>query len=390
MNVLLFTSVFPSSARPNHGLFVLRRVKAIESRGRVKFDTLIPVVYSRASVGLSDAHVQQVDEVTIPGRRDATVIRYPFWPKFDSPFGAAPMLASTSIHMLARMSVMRSYHAIDAHNLFPDGIVGAALSRLLSIPLILTARGTDVNSALNHPLKRWQIMKACAQASRITAVSTSLKSRLEEIGVSSGKIDVILNGVDHELFNPNGRRELNQNSVQLLTVGLLDRRKRQDIVIRIAAAIPECVLTIVGHGPEKSNLVALVDALGIRSRVRFLGQVPHRDMPEIYRGADILVHAAEREGLANVLIESVASGTPVVALDRWGAREVISEPTVGRLVADQSVERYVEAIRNVISLGLTQMDMQRTASKFSWEESARRHEEVLLGAASESLHLNEQ
>lgn len=381
LTVLLFTSLFPSSARPQHGLFVRRRVEAIKSLGRINFDSLIPVVYSKKTIGFSDPHVQKVSKLEVFGVGRTSSIRYLFWPRFDSPYGAVPILISTLLHLIKNKKLYATYDVIDAHQLYPDGIVAAFISKLFGIPLVLTARGTDVNSAPNHPIKRRQILWACRQAAQITAVSTSLKRRLEECGVPSQKIQVIRNGFDREIFYPILPHISNTTSPRLLSVGLLDHRKRHDIALQITVQIPGSVLTVVGDGVERAKLIALSKTLGIESRVRFLGAVPHDDMPAIYRDADVLIHASEREGIANVMIESVACGTPVVALDRWGAREVVSEQFAGQLIPDQDVDLYVAAIKNLLSIDLNNEGFEEFASKFSWDKSASEHEVILLKAA---------
>ena len=102
-----------------------------------------------------------------------------------------------------------------------------------------------------------------------------------------------------------------------------------------------------GHHLERER--ALVRELGIGERVVFAGHVPHARMAEYYCAADALVLASDREGWANVLLESMACGTPVVATNIWGTPEVVAAPEAGLLVQDRSPVAIAAALRRLLS-----------------------------------------
>lgn len=93
----------------------------------------------------------------------------------------------------------------------------------------------------------------------------------------------------------------------------------------------DCVMDVAGDGPDRAGLEALATALGVQSRVRFLGVVS--DMPAFYRSIDVLLHPALQEPLGNVTIEAQAFGVPVVATCVDGMAETIRDGQTGRLVA---------------------------------------------------------
>ena len=142
------------------------------------------------------------------------------------------------------------------------------------------------------------------------------------IGIAADRIRVLRNGVDIKKFRPvecDSIREMAPAEGPLLiSVGHLIPRKGHDLVIRAMAELPNMQLLIVGQGPEYNNLRELSRETGVAERVRFLGAVEHSRMPEVYSAANALVLASSREGWANVLLESMACGTPVAAYQCMG------------------------------------------------------------------------
>src|SRR5208337_3396239 len=102
--------------------------------------------------------------------------------------------------------------------------------------------------------------------------------------------------------------------------------------------LPEFFLLMVGEGPERARLTALIDRLGLAGRVRLAGAQPHRCLLHYYSAADISVLASSREGWANVLLESMACGTPVVASDIPGNPEVVQERAAGLIASANTAE----------------------------------------------------
>jgi glycosyltransferase involved in cell wall biosynthesis len=107
----------------------------------------------------------------------------------------------------------------------------------------------------------------------------------------------------------------------IVSVGRLDENKGQHLTIEALTKLPDVNFLIAGGGTEEANLKALAQRLGVADRVHFLGMVPHEELASLCSAADISVLASAREGWANVLLESMACGTPVVATDIWGTAE---------------------------------------------------------------------
>src|SRR5262249_20393153 len=120
-------------------------------------------------------------------------------------------------------------------------------------------------------------------------VSEALRSELNRMGVDNGRIEVLPNGVDLELFDAAGRARGRAGPTRLLVVGHLKPGKGHRAVIEALPKLPDCELEIAGDGPLRSELERSSDACGVRARVRFLGSVAHSRLAEHYRAADALI-----------------------------------------------------------------------------------------------------
>ena len=155
----------------------------------------------------------------------------------------------------------------------------------------------------------------------------------------------------------------------LISVGLLIDRKGHHRVIEAMTQLPEMDLIIVGEGPERSRLSALIERLGLTNRVRLLGARPHAELPMLYGAADALVLASSREGWANVLLESMACGTPVVASNIWGNPEVVQAPEAGVIAQENTQDGIASAVRSLFAHRPERAMTRAYAERFSWDET---------------------
>ena len=251
------------------------------------------------------------------------------------------------------------------------------LALKLNKPVVITARGTDINLIPRFLLPRTMIRWAAARSGGLVTVCQALKDELVHLGVEHGhgRIRVLRNGVDLDLFKPvdpsAAKSQLGVGTPAIASVGHLITRKRHDLVIRALQAMPATSLLIAGTGPEEERLRTLAGDLGVASRVRFLGLVPQKDLPTVYGAADALVLASNREGWANVLLEAMACGTPVVATKIWGTPEVVAAPEAGRLVDEATPQALSTAIRELLADPPSRGATRAYAERFSWDETTQ-------------------
>ena len=218
--------------------------------------------------------------------------------------------------------------------------------------------------------RRW-IRWAIGRAQGLVAVCAALARVFEELGADPGRVRVLRNGVDLKLFRPLDRASLRAAfglaGPVLLTVGQLVERKGVHLVIDALAELPGHTLLVAGDGPERAALAERARRLGLEGRVRFLGEIPHERLADLYNAADCLVLASSREGWANVLLEAMACGTPVVATAVWGTPEVVAAPEAGRLVAERSAPALAAAIRDLLAAAPPRASTRAYAERFGWE-----------------------
>ena len=135
--------------------------------------------------------------------------------------------------------------------------------------------------------------------------------------------------------------------------------------------LPGVHLALVGAGPEEANLRKLVADTGLGERVHFLGQVAHDVLPALLSAADAMVLPSASEGLANAWIEALACGTPLVISDVGGAREVVSGPDAGRLVA-RDAAAIAAGVRELLADPSAPDAVAASVARFSWDGHAEK------------------
>ena len=155
----------------------------------------------------------------------------------------------------------------------------------------------------------------------------------------------------------------------LLTPGALIAIKGQALAIEALAGLSDAHLALAGTGGDEAALRALAERLGVAGRVHFLGQVSHDVLPQLMAAADVVVLPSEREGLANVWIEALACGTPLVIPDIGGAREVVSTPASGRIAARDPIAIAL-SVRELLDARPDQATVATGAARFSWDTNA--------------------
>lgn len=377
LRLLTFSSLFPNAAQPVHGVFVENRLRHLIAGGAATAQVVAPVPWFPSANPRFGSWAAFAKAPRYEERRDLAIYhpRYPVIPKVG--MTVAPLLMYLAVKPLVERLARENggFDLIDAHYFYPDGVAAALLGRALDIPVVITARGTDLSLIPHYALPRRQILWAADRAAGLITVCAALKTPLVEMGVPSSKVRVLRNGVDLAQFHPAdrdaARARLGLTGPTLLSVGWLIDRKGHDLIIRALPALPGVTLLIAGTGPLRQALEDLAQSLGVQDRVRFLGQVPHRELTGVYTAADALVLASSREGWANVLLESMACGTPVVASNVWGTSEAVTAPAAGVLMEDRTPEALAAAVKCLFAAPPDRADTRRYAEQFSWDATTQ-------------------
>jgi glycosyltransferase involved in cell wall biosynthesis len=374
LRILSFTSLFPNAAQPRHGLFVAERLRHLRASGCVEATVVAPVPWfpsMHAGFGRYASYARVPPAEDHDGMR-VLHPRYLSIPKIG--MSVAPSLMAAGARACVA-SLGERIDLIDAHYFYPDGVAAVSLGRRLRKPVVITGRGTDLNVIPGYTCPRRQIQKAAAAAAGIVTVSAALRERLVELGIARERVAVLGNGVDLARFAPLDReplrRRLNLTGPTLLAVGNLVPEKDHALALAALARLPGVVLLVVGDGPLRSELESEARRLGIDGRVRFVGGVPQGTLVEYYNATDALLLTSRREGMPNVVLESLACGTPVVATRVGGVPEVIVESAAGRLAEAATPESVASAARALLAELPPRAATRRLAERYGWDATTR-------------------
>ena len=370
-SILTVSTLYPNDVQPTHGIFVETRLRKLVADGRVRAQVLAPVPWLPPHV--SYGSLGPLRSVARHSARHGIVVSHPRYlvvPKVGMNLAPHTLYRALHAELGRRLAAGLKVDLIDAHYFYPDGVAAVWLARAFNLPVVVTARGTDISLIPSYAYPRKLILSAAEKADAMIAVCQALKDRLVELGTAGERIRVLRNGVDLELFRPSHRdslrRELGLSGFTIASVGHLIERKGHDLVIRALAALPDATLLIAGDGPERAALETLATGLGVAERVRFLGAVDQSALRDIYNCADVLVLASSREGWANVLLEAMACGTPVVASAVWGTPEVVARPEAGVLMPSLDAEGVLAGVKAIRSSPPNREETRRYAEGFDW------------------------
>ena len=373
IKLLTFSTLYPSAVKPNHGIFVETRLRQLGASGEAESVVVAPVPWFPFKSERFGEYAKFARTPREEIRSGIRVLhpRYPLLPKLG--MTSAPL----SLALGARRTLTRlrdegyDFDLIDAHYFYPDGVAAALLGRYFNKPVVITARGTDINVIPRHALPRAMICWAARHAAANITVCQALKDEMIKLGIDGERIVPLRNGVDLERFQPIDRaarrRELGLDSFTLLSVGNLIPGKGHHLVIEALRLMPEVRLFIAGLGPQRAAYEKLARDLGVDRRLTFLGGVPQAELKNYYGAVDALVLASEREGWPNVLLESMACGTPVLATKVSAVPEMVTTPEAGVLMEARTPEEIARAVEKLREHYPDSAATRRYAERFSWD-----------------------
>ncbi|MGV8989865.1 MAG: glycosyltransferase [Thiobacillus sp.] len=342
--LVVFSALFPSAARPGAGLFIRERMFRVAQHRALVVVSPQPWFPGQSLIRwLRPGYRPQA-----PAMETQQGIRV-YHPRFLSVPGMFRQLDSWSMalgsFLLLKRLKAEGARLIDAHFTYPDGEAATRLGRWLRLPVTVTLRGTEVPHSKN-PALRPRLSRALKAAAYVFSVSGSLRRLALELGATPDKTEVVGNGVDTTRFHPVDRMDARRryglpDSAQILiSVGGLVERKGMHRVIdclpALIAPMPNLHYLIVGGGSPEGDMRAELDAqvsrLGLADRVHFLGPLPPDDLKWPLSASDVFVLSTRNEGWANVFLEAMACGVPVVSTDVGGNSEVVCREALGSIV----------------------------------------------------------
>ncbi|NVK54900.1 MAG: glycosyltransferase family 4 protein [Alteromonadaceae bacterium] len=377
MNMVTISSLFPNKNDPKHGIFVKTRLKHyLAAYPNVQAVVIAPVPWFPFKHNVFGEYAKYAgvpDKEVIDGM---TVFhpRYLVVPKIG--MYLTPRMMRWAIQsVLRKLLKTQTVDVIDGHYFYPDGVAICQVAEEFNIPFTCTARGTDINLIPQYPKALKMLQPVFRKAAHMMAVCQALKDEMITLGVPDERVTVLRNGVDLKLFSPSdnaqqavlkSQKQINDKLV--LSVGWLIERKGHHLIIEALQHLDNVRLVIAGDGPELAKLKQVAARFGVAERVKFLGSVDQPTLNQWMMAADALVLASSREGWANVLLEAMASGTPVVATKVWGTPEVVQPASQGVLV-ERTADDIARGITHIVSSDIDRRAVRKYAEQFSWQDT---------------------
>lgn len=379
-HVVVLSSLFPSQVQPGAGLFIRERMFRVGRR--LPLSVVSPTPWFPMQGLLRRLRPGRRPGAPLFEQQSGTDVWFPRFP-------SAPLVLrrldgwAMALGALPRLRQLRRagrLDVLDAHFGYPDGYAAALLGRWLGVPTTVTLRGTEVRHA-QDPVLGPRLAKGLLRMQRVFAVSESLRQVALRLGVPAERTLVVGNGVDLARFVPMPRAQcrarlgIPDQAKVLVTVGGLVERKGFHRVIELLPALrarwPDLRYLVVGgaspEGDWTERLRAQVTSLSLQDCVLFTGPVAPDALAGHLSAADVFVLATRNEGWANVLLEAMACGLPVVTTDVGGNAEVVCRPDLGTVVPFGDAAALQAALDSALAREWNRAGLRRYAEDNTWD-----------------------
>ena len=310
-----------------------------------------------------------------------------------SALAAAPLALAAGWRTARKIARRHRATIMHGHWVVPGGVTAAAAAG--GRPLVVSLHGSDVYIAERLLPARLAARAAFRRAAFVTACSSDLARRAVALGADPERISVIPYGVDAGRFRPDAaaRRtvraqlEVPDNVPLIAAAGRLVSKKGFEYLIDAVAETPAVVLALAGDGTLRADLLRRAESAHVAERVRFLGDRTQDDVAKLFAAADLIVTPSVRDdagnvdGLPNVVMEALASGTPLITTAAGGIGAVVEHDATALVVAERDPGSLAATIRRAIGDPALRQRIGGAArglveARFGWRETAARFEEA--------------
>lgn len=384
--ILALSYLFPNRVRPNYGIFVLNRLKAIKKYCDIKIIAPVPKF---PFMGI----FPRFNKFSLIPREEvmgSLHVLHPFFftiPRFLKCLDCFTYFLVT-IPVIHKMRKSFDFDIIDAHWVYPDILTAYICSKIYRKKFIVTVRGLEALHLKEQGLRKKILDFLLNKADYVITLSSELKALVEDIGVNKQKVSVILNGVDSSTFvlldREEARKSVNipTDKKVIVTVGSLLMTKGHHKIIEVLPALSkefETELYIIGgvgpEGNDRKKIKNLVNTLKLNN-VHFVGQISHSNLVYWYNAADIFCFASFREGCPNVIMEALACGTPVVASNVGAISDMVDTDVKGYIFDLNIVNDLENKIRTAFKTKWDRHAIKNLINNQTWDRCAKQVLEI--------------
>jgi len=356
-SLLVVTNLYPVPWGPNRASFNKQQFELLNNTLPVKIIILLP---------WKEWLNHRSECQSLP---DIKYCPYFYIPKFGRRL--VPAFQCFSLMFFLPWIKKQQFSAVLASWGFPDAVAVSMLNKFMNLPFFVKVHGTDVNENTQFPARSRLMKKWLNKAKTVFCASEALANVLERAGISQKKLSVNYNGVNRSVFYPIKEKPHQQHFV--FVGSLIATKGCNELLsafIQTKQKFPEMELDIVGEGPMQSALAEKINQHGLVNCVRLRGSVPLPKVAEYIRQANVLVLPSYREGVPNVLLESFASGTPVISTKVGGIPEVVNSD-VGLLIDAANELQLVNAMEESLKITWSAEVILQHARQFDWQKNVQ-------------------
>lgn len=275
---------------------------------------------------------------------------------------------------------------------YPDGVASIMLGRKYGLPVVVKCFGSDINSLMNYKGPAWNIRRSLPSVDGFVAVSNPLKRKVVDIGVPEDRVDVVIDGINRDLFFPRDKAEVRRSlnidvdGPLIVYVGRIEvtkgLRELLDAYAETQKTIPDARLMLVGSGSADQLIRDQAEAINAQGgNIQFAGSRPLAEVPLWMSAADVCTLPSYAEGLPNTVLEALACGRPVVATTVGGIPDILTDE-FGKLVPPKDVPALADAFKHVLNQTYDPAVVSDCLPQRDWDTSAAQLLSVLEKATA--------
>ncbi|ANB24388.1 glycosyltransferase [Alteromonas stellipolaris] len=374
--LLFFTNLHPLPWQETRATYNLEETKHLSEHYNIK--KLIPVPW-----------FTWLKQVLVKGyRADKDTCLFPFFyvPKLMT--SLHPLFLGISMVISVKPLLwMLSAKRVIASWAYAEGVCAAFFKGFVGNKLIIESLGSDINALMTKPLHKRQMKWAFKKASFVTGKSQALVTAIKS-HISQVKTEVVYNGVDFDSFTLRTSPVFESATINLVFIGSVIKTKGIfeliDAIALLKAQNISINLDLVGAGAQMNELKEKINQLGIADSVNVVGPIPHESLMSFIHKSDALILPSYREGVPNVVMESLSTGTPVIVTKVGGIPEVVKDNVNGIFIGALSAQSVSEAILQARNVTWQRETIRASISHLTWTNTAQ-HIQSLLEKNNDSI-----